>query len=64
MHAPRRQVSLIPSPCGAHLGDCAPSMDGIHSAPSLTRVSVGGPAPRKEHPMILDPRIWFPGLIG
>lgn len=39
-------------------------MDGIHSAPSPARVGVGGPEPRKEHPMILDPHIWFPGLIG
>jgi hypothetical protein len=39
-------------------------MDGIHSAPSPTRVRVSGPEPRKEHPMILDPRIWFPSLIG
>ena len=39
-------------------------MEGIHSAPSLARVSVGGPEPRNEDPMILDPRIRFPGLIG
>ncbi len=39
-------------------------MDGIPSALSLERVSGGGPEPRKEHLMILDPRIWIPGLIG